>query len=258
MSPIRTRALTRAIFTSIVLLTSLFIAPQVALAAPAATSSPAVASTTWAQMTAAVFADTNRVRFDAGVGALVRSSALDKVAADWAYQQWKNGSMSHNPNYSTQIPDGWTLAGENVARGYSYRQVVDAWVASPSHYANLVRDFTSVGIGYYEADGKRYWSQVFATYPGTNAPAEPQPAPPTEPAPTQPAPEPAPSTPPVPAPAPSDPPASAPKPSTPPAEPTPAPAPAEPEPEPTPVPAEPEPSQPSGGLLGGLLSGLLG
>jgi uncharacterized protein YkwD len=122
-------------------------------------------------MTAAVLADTNEVRYEAGRPALVRNAALEKVAMAWAFQQWKNGAMSHNPYYSTQIPSGWTRAGENVAKGYTYLQVVDAWVASPSHYANLVRDYTSVGIGFYEADGRRYWSQVFATYPGTTVPA---------------------------------------------------------------------------------------
>ena len=124
-------------------------------------------------MTASVFAQTNQVRYNAGRNGLVRNAALDKVAAAWAYQQWKNGSMSHNPSYSKQIPKGWTRAGENVAKGYTYTQVVGAWVASPSHYANLVNDYTSVGIGFYEANGKRYWSQVFAKYPGTKVPARP-------------------------------------------------------------------------------------
>jgi uncharacterized protein YkwD len=182
MYPPRPRALSRALFTSIAVLASLIIAPHAASATPvvplaravsAATASPAAASLTVAQMTASVFAQTNQVRYNAGRNGLVRNSALDKVAAAWAYQQWKNGSMSHNPSYSKQIPKGWTRAGENVAKGYTYTQVVGAWVASPSHYANLVHDYTSVGIGFYEANGKRYWSQVFAKYPGTKVPARP-------------------------------------------------------------------------------------
>ena len=169
-------------FTSIIVLASLIIAPQAATASPVApaqravrvaTASPAAASLTVAQMTASVFAQTNQVRYNAGRNGLVRNAALDKVAAAWAYQQWKNGSMSHNPSYSKQIPKGWTRAGENVAKGYTYTQVVNAWVASPSHYSNLVKDYTSVGIGFYEANGKRYWSQVFATYPGTKVPPGP-------------------------------------------------------------------------------------
>lgn len=177
-----TRALSSVILTSIIVFSGLLVGPQVAFASPvapaaravsAASGSPATASATVAQMTAAVYADTNQVRYDADQNGLARNAALDKVAAAWAYQQWKNGSMSHNPYYSKQIPTGWTRAGENVAKGYTYTKVVDAWVASPSHYANLVRDYTSVGIGFYEANGKRYWSQVFATYPGTVVPKKP-------------------------------------------------------------------------------------
>jgi uncharacterized protein YkwD len=179
MHPHRRHALSRALFTSAIVLASL-IAPHAATAATqapasravsAATASPAAASLTVAQMTAAVFAQTNQVRYNADRNGLVRNAALDKVAAAWAYQQWKNGAMSHNPSYWKQIPSGWTRAGENVAKGYTYTQVVGAWAASPSHYANLVNDYTSIGIGFYEADGKRYWSQVFAKYPGTKVPA---------------------------------------------------------------------------------------
>ncbi len=195
MQPPRSRALSRALFTSMIVFAGLLVAPQAASASPvapahravsAATASPAAASATVAQMTAAVYADTNQVRFDNGLNGMARNAALDKVAAAWAYQQWKNGSMSHNPNYSKQIPKGWTRAGENVAKGYTYTQVVAAWVASPSHKANLLRDYTSVGIGFYEANGKRYWSQVFATYPGTTVPKKPT-TPPPPPAAAEPA-----------------------------------------------------------------------
>ncbi len=189
MPTTRRGAHARALFISTAIVAGLVVSPQMATASPvapapravsAATASPAAASLTVAQMTAAVFAQTNQVRYNAGRNGLVRNAALDKVAAAWAYQQWKNGSMSHNPSYSKQIPKGWTRAGENVAKGYTYTQVVGAWVASPSHYANLVHDYTSIGIGYYEANGKRYWSQVFAKYPGTKVPARP--AAPTAPA----------------------------------------------------------------------------
>ncbi len=157
------------------------VVPQTALAATAASTTPTVA-----QMTQRVVDDTNAIRSEQGLPGLVRDTRLDKVAADWARQQWENGAMSHNPNYSTQIPSGWQRAGENVGKGYTYSQVVPAWKASESHYANLVNDYTSVGVGYFEQDGKRYWSQVFAKYPGTvqPAPAAQQPAaqPTTQPA----------------------------------------------------------------------------
>jgi uncharacterized protein YkwD len=162
-----------------VLLTASLALPQTAFAAPAA--SPAAgaargavsAGLSAADMTRYVLDQTNKVRFDKGLPGYARDARLDKVAQAWAVQQWKNGKMSHNPNYAKQIPAGWTRAGENVASGYTYTQVVGAWVASPSHYANLVRDYTSIGIGFYESGGKRYWVQTFAKYPGTKQPSKP-------------------------------------------------------------------------------------
>lgn len=157
-------------------LTGTLFFPQNSFAAPAA--SPAAgaatdAAPTVAQMTQYVYEQGNKLRFDKGLAGYARDTRLDKVAMAWAKQQYLNGKMSHNPNYSTQIPTGWTRAGENVASGYTYTQVMAAWVASPSHYANLTRDYTSIGIGFYEANGKRYWTQTFAKYPGTKVPTKP-------------------------------------------------------------------------------------
>jgi hypothetical protein len=199
------RARLHLIITALIaaVLTGALFVPQNAFAAP--TASPAAGATV-AQMTQYVWAAQNQVRYDAGLPTgYARDSRLDRVAADWAYQQWKNGKMSHNPSYASQIPAGWQRAGENVASGYSYTQVVGAWTASPSHYSNMVFDYTSVGIGYYEADGRRYWSVVFGKYPGTAVPtkpaapvtpATPAPAPTTTPTPTA-TPAPVPSTPPA-------------------------------------------------------------
>ncbi|CAN5391536.1 hypothetical protein BH09ACT4_BH09ACT4_15080 [soil metagenome] len=196
MTPDRpwTRARLQLIVTAIIaaVLTGALFLPENAFAAPAASPAAgagkaAVAvSPTVAQMTQSVYEQTNQVRFNKGLKGYARDSRLDKVAMAWAKKQYENGKMSHNPHYSTQIPKGWRRAGENVASGYTYTQVVDAWVASPSHYANLVNDYTSIGIGFYEANGKRYWVQTFAKYPGTKVPSKPAAAArtpyPTEPA----------------------------------------------------------------------------
>lgn len=179
------RARLHLIITAIVaaVLTGTLFLPQNAFAAPAA--SPAAGATkttaasaatdtpTVAQMVQYVYEQGNEVRYKNGQNGYAWDSRLAKVAAAWAKQQYVNGKMSHNPNYSKQIPSGWTRAGENVAAGYSYTQVMAAWVASPEHYANLTRDYTSVGIGYYEANGKRYWAVEFAKYPGTKVPKRP-------------------------------------------------------------------------------------
>lgn len=179
-APLRTRILVVAVFTALTAVLTL-VAPQ---GARAATAAP-----TYAEMMQRVVDDTNAVRAEVGLRPLVRNAVLDDVAAAWALQQWLTGVMGHNPLFSVQISAGWLRAGENVAKGYTYTQVVPAWKASPSHYANIVNDYNSIGIGYFELDGRRYWCQLFAKYPGvTQPPVAQPPAPSTPPQPSAPAP----------------------------------------------------------------------
>ena len=129
----------------------------------------------------------NQGRAGAGLGPLARNAALDQVALNWANQMAANGAMSHNPNVGSQIPGGWSRWGENVARGYpSGAAMYDGWWNSPGHKANMLGDYTDVGIAFVQANGSTWGVQVFAKY-GASVPA--------------PAPAPAPSPPPVPAPA---------------------------------------------------------
>jgi uncharacterized protein YkwD len=170
---IRTGASKRARIFFIAALTAL--TTSLALIPPHAAQ--AATPPTYAQMMQRVIDDTNAVRAAAGLPPLVRNAVLDQVAAAWSAQMWLTGVMGHNPSYSVQITAGWLRAGENVAKGYTYLQVVPAWKASPSHNANLVGDYTSVGVGYFEQDGRRYWTQLFAKYAGVVQPPAPAPTP---------------------------------------------------------------------------------
>ena len=62
------------------------------------------------------------------------------------------------------------LMGENIAAGYpSPKAVVEGWIDSPGHRANLLRaDFEHIGIGHYYKSGDggaapygHYWTQIF-------------------------------------------------------------------------------------------------
>lgn len=60
----------------------------------------------------------------------------------------------------------WRAIGENVAAGQSSaRSVVEGWLSSPGHCANIMRpDFTEMGAAYaisQESDLLIYWTQVF-------------------------------------------------------------------------------------------------
>ncbi|MGO1693891.1 MAG: CAP domain-containing protein [Marinobacter sp.] len=61
-------------------------------------------------------------------------------------------------NYSANDVDA---AGQN-----SVDQVVDGWLSSPGHCANIMRvEFTEMGAARIEAPGSKYspvWTQVFA------------------------------------------------------------------------------------------------
>ncbi|RZS59120.1 uncharacterized protein YkwD [Microcella putealis] len=158
---------------------------------------PAVAPAAHASESGTIHSLMNQGRAGAGLGPLARNPSLDQVALNWANQMAASGVMSHNPNYSTQIPAGWTRAGENVARGQaSGAAMYDAWWNSAGHKANMLGDYTDVGIAFVQANGSTWGVQVFAKYGGS----VPAPAPPPPPAPA-PAPAPAPPPPPPPPPA---------------------------------------------------------
>lgn len=54
-------------------------------------------------------------------------------------------------------------AGENIAWGQrTPKEVVNAWMNSSGHRANIMnKNFTKIGVGYYQHNGVNYWSQLF-------------------------------------------------------------------------------------------------
>ncbi|HEY6641629.1 CAP domain-containing protein [Povalibacter sp.] len=66
----------------------------------------------------------------------------------------------------TRVGYTWRSVGENIAAGStSAEKVVDGWLKSPGHCANIMSDkFTEMGIAYAtnpKSDTGIYWSQVF-------------------------------------------------------------------------------------------------
>ena len=56
----------------------------------------------------------------------------------------------------------YTGAGENIAMGQSSpAQVMQGWMNSPGHRANILGNFTSLGVGVYERNGVLHWAQMF-------------------------------------------------------------------------------------------------
>ena len=147
------------------LVASLVVATPPAPATAAQTASACTANTL-SEARSRILADVNAARKRTGVKPLHASSSLNTVALAWSKKQANAEAMSHNPKYTSQIPDGWHAAGENVAYGYTPAQVTRAWLDSKGHRANILRTaFTHIGIGVACSDkGRPYFTQVFGGY----------------------------------------------------------------------------------------------
>jgi hypothetical protein len=123
----------------------------------------------------------NQERAANGLPALVRNASIEVVAVNWANHMAASGSMQHNPNFSGQIPGGWTAAAETDAQGQpSAAKMHSDWMNSPGHRANILGDFTSVGIAFITANGTTWGVQNFAKYAAQASPspsATPAPSP---------------------------------------------------------------------------------
>ncbi len=121
-----------------------------------------------------IYSLVNQARAANGQNTLARNGSLDQVAAAWAQQLAASGVLAHNPNYPAQIPAGWSRAGENVARGQvDANQMHNEWMASSGHRANILGDYTDVGVAFLVAGGTTWGVQVFANYPVAAAAAPP-------------------------------------------------------------------------------------
>jgi uncharacterized protein YkwD len=150
--------LAAAVATSGATLATGFIHPQAAQAAVTADETQ--------QAVQLILEQTNQARVANGLKPLVLNDGISKVSQAWSQEQANRGAMQHNPDYAFQIPAGWNSAGENVAMGQRYEDVVAAWMNSAGHRANILGDYTDIGIGYYvDANGTTWFTQNFAKYP---------------------------------------------------------------------------------------------
>ncbi len=134
---------------------------------------------------AKVAALTNAERTEEGLQTLERNTLLDQAA------QMKAQDMAAKGYYAHVSPEGLTPMHWVEKAGYRYlaigenlvvnrteaEQVVDAFMGSPGHRANILRkDFTEIGIGVangvYKGKDAMFTVQIFATpYPQNNKPA---------------------------------------------------------------------------------------
>ena len=117
---------------------------------------------------AQILQETNAFRARHGKAPLKLDAAISKVSQRWTQHMADAGVFEHNPDFASQMPAGWRGAAENIAAGYAASAVVQGWIDSPGHRANLLGDYTHIGIGYVSKPGSqwgRYYTQNFASYP---------------------------------------------------------------------------------------------
>ena len=130
----------------------------IALAGEATTSEQAIAAAQTA------FNLVNQRRAAAGLGTLVWSDKL--AAAALVRAQELVSLFSHDrPNGTAWYTvDSSCMFGENLAKlYYTGEDVVAAWMASPTHAANIMEgSYKSCGISVFQAsNGNWYWAQEF-------------------------------------------------------------------------------------------------
>ncbi|MBO5954220.1 MAG: SafA/ExsA family spore coat assembly protein [Oscillospiraceae bacterium] len=110
----------------------------------------------------------NNIRAENGLSALTYDWELTRVARVKSQDMKDNRYFAHNsPVYGTPYEMmrsfGITFrsAGENIAKGYASPQtVVNAWMNSPGHRANILNaSYTHIGVGYVSAGN--HWTQMF-------------------------------------------------------------------------------------------------
>jgi uncharacterized YkwD family protein len=111
---------------------------------------------------------TNQERANNGLQPLQIDEPLSNVARDKSRDMAGNGYFDHNsPSYGSPFDMmnsygiSYNTAGENIAKGQrSPQEVVQAWMDSPGHRANILNgNFTHIGVGHVEHGN--HWTQMF-------------------------------------------------------------------------------------------------
>ena len=128
---------------------------------------PTISSSTTA-FEAEVVRLVNQRRAEHGLKPLIQDWQLSRVARYKSQDMKDLGYFSHtSPTYGSPFQMmksfgiSYRTAGENIAKGYaSPEAVVNAWMNSPGHRANILNStYTHIGVGYVPSGN--YWTQMF-------------------------------------------------------------------------------------------------
>jgi len=150
----------------------LIIALIAAISAPATQPAAATADEE-AQFVAAL----NQVRAGVGLPALTVNAELVALSRQHSQVMADAGRIFHGDPISAGFTGPWAKLGENVGIGANVQVLIDAFIASPGHYANIVDPaFSQIGVGVVWKDNALYTTHRFLQLP-SSAPTTTQPAP---------------------------------------------------------------------------------
>jgi len=127
----------------------------------------------WSALEIAVIAELNlrRAQHSPPLPAMTRNIFISKVSDGHTDYMIQQGVASHD-GFSARAATisatiGATTSAEIVAKGYSSAvNVVNAWMASPSHYGAIMGDGNRIGIGVKsDATGTKYYTVIMSRVP---------------------------------------------------------------------------------------------
>lgn len=191
---VRRRATTLVVVIATVVGAALAPPSLAATIGPTATGASSGPATPSPDIEAQFVSRINGLRASRGLSQLAVHSQLLSVARNWTERMVQAGRISHNPNLSSEVSGDWTKLGENVGVGPTVDDLMNAFMASPAHYRNLVDpEWNYVAVGVVRAaDGQLYTTHNFMVMGGSPPPPPP---PTTQPPATTPTTPPAPSGP---------------------------------------------------------------
>lgn len=110
----------------------------------------------------------NQERAKAGLASVQAADSITQAANVRAQEIVTNFSHTRpdGSSFSTaliQAGVSYMGSGENIAYGQrTPEEVMDGWMNSSGHRANILNpNYKNIGIGFYEANGVKYWVQLF-------------------------------------------------------------------------------------------------
>ncbi|HEY2430654.1 MAG TPA: CAP domain-containing protein [Acidimicrobiales bacterium] len=109
---------------------------------------------------------TNADRAAHGLPPLVVSAGLTRAAQTWSDFELSIGTLEHVGFPAVFLAPTWQAWGENVGMGGNPGQINAAFMASPSHEANILGNYNRIGVGVsVRGDGREFVDVEFERVP---------------------------------------------------------------------------------------------